>query len=589
MGVTFPLCQSVIDITKPPYNAKGDGITDDTQALQEAFNENVGWHRILYLPPGTYLITKTLTWPKRWKDHENWGFTTLQGEDAKTTTIRLKDRTFTDANKPQNLLETGGFGSADWFHNHVQSLTFHTGAGNPGAVALQFYANNYGAMRDCQFVSGDGQGMVGLDLSRNMNGPLLVQNITIDGFKIGIRTGNAVNSQTLENIRLNGQTERGIHNEGQALTLRNLRSTNTVTAVSSYGVLTLIQADLTGQGAASNLPAIVNYNGGHVFLRDVKTSGYRRPVADVATPDYAAALRLPADSSTQIFEYCSHPPTSPFPSPVQSLRLPIKETPRALQDDPKTWAIVDAFGADPTATRDSSAAIQKAIDSGATTIFFPGMYRVQSTVIVRGKAQRLLGVGGHINYQQEAKPTFRVEGGSVPLVFFEHFAHLGSAIEIATQRTLVFRSLNVQTIISRKTGDVFFEDVTTNNLAFRNQNVYARQLNVENEGLHVTNDGGKLWILGYKTERGGTLIETKNGGQTEVLGGFSYTTTAGKLAPMFVNNNASVFAFFGEVCYNGDPYETIIQEVRDGTTKKVRKGEGNALPYAGYATKQKSR
>ncbi len=67
--------------------------------------------------------------------------------------------------------------------------------------------------------------------------------------------------------------------------------------------------------------------------------------------------------------------------------------------------------------------------------------------------------------------------------------------------------------------------------------------------MHLSNRAGDLWILGYKTERGGTLLRTTDGGRSEVMGGFSYTTTAGGLAPMFVTENASVFAFFGEVCY----------------------------------------
>ena len=580
----YPKAASVVDVTQPPYSAKGDGITDNTAALQLAFNENVGRHKILYFPPGTYLVSATLTWPKRWKDHENWGFTTLQGADENTTTLRLKDGVFRDPNNPQAILNCGGFGSADWFHNHVQNLTFYTGSGNPGAAALQFYANNYGAVSDCRFISGDGQGFVGLDLAhRDMNGPLLVKNVEVKGFRIGVRTGNAVNSQTFENLTLTGQSEKGFQNEGQAITIRGLKSDGAVTAVSSYGTLTLIEATLTGRGVAKELPAVINFNGGRVFLRDITTTGYKRVISDVATPDYAAALRLPADPQTKLPEYCSHAPTSPFPSPATSLRLPVKETPVVPWDDPKTWANVDSFGADPTAQNDSSAAIQKAIDSGATTVFFPGSYRVTNTIIVRGKVRRLLGVGAHVNYFQQAKPTFRVAEGSAPVVVFEHFASLGSAVELATKSTVVFKSLEVKTVTSKSDGDVYFEDVTTNALHFRNQRVWARQLNVENEGTHLINDGGSLWILGYKTERGGTLIETRNGGKTEVLGGFSYTTTAGKLAPMFINTNASVYAFFGEVCYNGDPYTTLIQETRDTKTKQIKRSEGTTLPYSGRA------
>ena len=99
------------------------------------------------------------------------------------------------------------------------------------------------------------------------------------------------------------------------------------------------------------------------------------------------------------------------------------------------------------------------------------------------------------------------------------------------------------------------------------------------------NDASDLWILGYKTERGGTLVETRSGGRSEVLGGFSYTTTAGKLAPMFVNDGSSVFAFFAEVCYSGDPFAVRIQETRAGETKSVGKDDGHTLPYSGSAAK----
>ena len=46
----YPVSESVVDVTKPPYSAKGDGATDDTEALQQAINENTGRHKVLYFP-----------------------------------------------------------------------------------------------------------------------------------------------------------------------------------------------------------------------------------------------------------------------------------------------------------------------------------------------------------------------------------------------------------------------------------------------------------------------------------------------------------------------------------------------------------
>ncbi len=480
----------------------------------------------------------------------------------------------------------GGFGSADWFHNHIQNLTFNVGRGNPGAIGLQFYTNNYGALRNCYIVSEDGAGAIGVDLGhRDMNGPLLVRRVEVRGFRKGVATARAVNSQTFEHLTLRGQTQFGFDNEGQSIAIRGLRSDNAVVAVRSYGVLCLLDATLTGAGDAAKLPAVINYNGGRIFLRDVQTSGYARALGDVATPDWFAAVRgegadKPGSAGPVVAEYFSHSPTSPFPSKAASLRLPVEETPEPLRDDPKTWAIADAFGADPTGERDSSDAIQRAIDSGAATLFLPGQYALSKPVIVRGKLRHVLGLGGQVDYAKKAPRAFRIEGQGGP-VTFEHLANTGHGIENATDRTVILRSIGTQIFSSGK-GTLFFEDVAGHDLAVKNQRVFARQLNIENEGTHFLNHGGTAWVLGYKTERGGTLLDLRSNAQAEIFGTFSYTTTAGKLAPMFVTEKGSVFAFFSEVCYSGDPFQTLIRETRGSETKEVKKGEGTTVPYISH-------
>lgn len=330
-----------------------------------------------------------------------------------------------------------------------------------------------------------------------------------------------------------------------------------------------------------------------MLLRDVATTGYSRALGDVKTPDWTAAQRLTgaehaSSAGPNLVEYSSELTTSPFPSPATSLRLPVKETPETIWEDPARWAVVDAFGADPTGQKDSAEAIQKAMDSGATTVFLPGNYRLLSTVIIRGQVRRVVGLGGMINYGQRLRPGFRLADGAAPVVFLEHFANITGGLQLDTRRTLVMRSVqdcDLTSTAAAEGGEIFFEDVVTHDLKLRQQKVWARQLNIENEGTHLTNDGGDLWMLGFKTERGGTLLDTRGGGRSEVLGGFSYTTTAGKLAPMFVNDDSSVWAFFAEVCYSGNPFAVLVRESRGGTTNEVKRGEGHALPYSGRAVK----
>ena len=90
LEITFPDDAGVIDV-KRDYGATGNGITDDTQAIQNAIRENIGQHKIIYFPNGTYLVSDTLEWRDSngtWKP-----YLTLQGQNRDKTIIKLKTST----------------------------------------------------------------------------------------------------------------------------------------------------------------------------------------------------------------------------------------------------------------------------------------------------------------------------------------------------------------------------------------------------------------------------------------------------------------------------------------------------------------
>ncbi len=106
---------------------------------------------------------------------------------------------------------------------------------------------------------------------------------------------------------------------------------------------------------------------------------------------------------------------------------------------------------------------------------------------------------GRLSGQGQA--DFRVGDGESNSIAFEHFSYIHGGIDINTKRTVYLRSVSDCDLTfgsKARGGELFLEDVVTHNLKLKDQRVWARQLNVENEGTHIVNDGGQLWVLGYK-------------------------------------------------------------------------------------------
>lgn len=594
-NIVFPTDAGVLNV-KTQYGAKGDGKTDDTAAIQAALNAYPNGKRITYLPNGVYLVSRTLTWPTgtpgTGNDYKN---VIMQGQSQDKTILKLKDQNsgFTNGKTPKAVIFTGP-APAQRFGNSIRNLTVDTGRGNPGAIGIQFNASNQGSLRQVTIQTGDNQGLIGLDMNfTDEIGPLLVKNVTVKGFQHGIRTGFTVNSQTFEKITLQNQRIYGFYNTGQVINIRGLTSTNAVPAIyNAGGRMTVLDSTLTGIGAASGKPAIQSDYPLDLVLRNLKTSGYKTAVQN-------AQVTLAGPNLT---EFVSGPIQSQFPSPLRTLNLPVKETPDVPWDDPKTtpWASVVAYGAIPNDGRDDTAAIQAAIDSGKTTVYLPvGTYDLQGTVFIRKNVRRIMGTEAVVGVPNNVNPGFKVVDGTQPVVVFERIDSGYNAtptIENASSRTLVLRDATNVSGHMTGTGDVFIENVVSNpfqNWIFNRQNIWARQFNVENEGTHITNRGGKLWIFGLKTERGGTLIDTQSGGKTEVLGGLAYTTTAPngvQNAPMFINAESSVSVTLGEVNYGAPGYSVYFRDTRGGTTRDLLSstlpaylGGGKHIPlYVGY-------
>ncbi len=569
----FPQDSGIVNVKAAPYNAAGDGKTDDTAAIQKALDDNPNSNRIIYLPAGTYVISDTLKWPAGRHGGMAQKRVILQGQGVEATTVRLKDNCagFGDPKKPRAMVWTGQK-PAQRFRNGIRSLSFHTGRGNAGAIGVQYIANNQGSVRKVKIVCGEA-GPIGLDLGyTNEQGPCLIQDVHVVGFDVGISMKGAVDSITLDRITVEGQRAAGVRNGGQCVSMAGLRSVGAAPAVENLGgssVMALIDSELIGQGGQVAPAGIVN--SGVLFVRGLTTRGYEQAVAN------EAGTKTGADGG-EVAEYTSHAVLTLFEGPKRSLNLPAKPTPHPRRHPLAEWVSPTEFGGKADGT-DATEAVQQAVDSGRKTLYFPhGSWRIDGTVLVRGKIERVTALEGTI----AGGGKFKVVDGEAPAVSVErmNFLYQPFGLEHATKRAVIVSGITFgkAPLVYSGTGELFLEDVCAGHLAIgKGQRVWARQLNCEGKTTKIVNDGGQLWILGYKTEQSGTLVETKGGGRTEIVGGFCYANTDVPLGmPMFINHESSLSLTIGESNYRGNPFLTVVRETRGGQTKELTYGQGPA-------------
>jgi len=588
----FPEDAGVLDVRS--FGAIPNDGKDDTAAIQEALNFEANGNRIIYLPQGTYLVSNRLDWPLGHRGGLGHKRTIFQGEGQDQTIIKLQDNLagYQNPDTPKAVIWTGTT-PAQRFRNAIRDLTVNTGIGNPGAIGIQFIANNQGGLRNITIESGDGQGVIGLDMSYTSQiGPLYVNHLHISGFDYGIKTYWQTASLTFEEVTLENQNRLGWENFGQAVFIRGLTSFNTVPALKNVkdnpSSVVLVDAELINPNGSSSQAAIINEK--RMFLRNIETSGYAMSVSH----DDKGRGNDPGVFEPNITEWLSHgdAPLSLFESSQDSLlNLPIKPTPALPWDPISQWVSPLEFGGKPNDGQDDTAAIQAAIDSGATTVYLPnGTWEIEGNLSLRNQVRRFLGTEARLVGNNQAQIVF--EEGQQPVVQLERLDMKGEIdIVHGASRTLVLSSLIMSGRYSNTgSGDLFMEDVAGGPFYFQNQRVWARQINPEtdtqqsDDPAKIVNDGGQLWMLGVKTEKTGTVVQSINGGQTEVLGGFIYSTGGEKVDPAFVSVDSSVsLAGVVERNFNSNPFQVWVEETQNGKTRRLGREQLDSTPlYLGY-------
>ena len=495
------------------YGAMGDGVTDDTAALQAALSDGrsntttsyYGSPKGLFFPAGTYLIHDTLVW--------NGCCVTLQGAGSSTSIIRLAPSAggFGAASSPKAMIRTPAGNTS--FRQNVWDLGIHVGPSNPGAVGIDYVSNNTGSIRNVNVVSEDRAGVAGITLTRHYPGPLLIKDVAVSGFQYGFNTAAYEYGPILENITLANQGVAGIYNQQQTMSIRNLESTNSVPAViNSGGMVLLLDGKL--QGGTSSSPAIANF--GNLYARSVQSSGYNATLLD-------SSSAVPHSVTGTISEYVAGTPlTLRGGTATVSLNLPVAETP-IYQD-----TSLAAWGKFTPAWYGDTKSLQALLNSGASTIYFPfGAYFSYSEAVISvpDTVKRIVGFSSIVNGSTAGTNgggiRFVVNSNSTQPLVVEQFGY-GIKVEHHGSRPVALKSGSYGYTSYPGAGSLYLEDVITGQLVIQQgQQVWARQFNNEVVGTKITNNG-TLWVMGLKTENDGTVVDTGATGKTEVLGNLIY-------------------------------------------------------------------
>ncbi|MEX1015477.1 MAG: glycoside hydrolase family 55 protein [Phycisphaeraceae bacterium] len=581
--------------------AVGDGVTDDTAALKAILgagknnrHPQFGSARHIYIPDGVYLVSEPIDIGDK-KKH-------ILGQSRDGVIIRLVEdaEAFQNPDEPAAVFNFArsyeGWHFANNFFQRLHNLTVEVGPGNPGAVGVEYHTNNGGDVYNVLIRSLDPErrGAAGFSMVHG-SGPGLIHHLTVDGFDRGVHVTHALHSMAFSQITVMNQRAFGFYNQNHTVSIEGLVSHNTVPALRNGGGdahLAIVNGRF--HGGAGEAAAIINENNATLFARNIDTQGYglslrngERQISDahideVAYPD---VLTL-------------------FDNDRRSLNLPIEQPPiPGLPATAEGWTLVKADGDDLTGP------LQQAIDDGAKYIFVQrgdGLLFIRDTIHIRNRVRVIHGAGtlfrsrgfeddhgfdGNTNtvtpFEGEQKPVFRIEDGEADVVmiklFRDEYGDAGWTYEHASDRTLVLWGARGNYRNTVEGGKAFMLDtgLEAGSVVTGDQSVWAWHVNPETytHQPQILNDGGRLWVLGIKTEKDRTIIGTRHGGRTEAIGGLLYKNRE-RVGPMpaFMVDEASDVSLSYKV--TGVRYQVHVHETRHGETRELPTGStfGRRVP-----------
>jgi Pectate lyase superfamily protein len=598
----FPADSGIINVRL--MGAAGDGVTDDTSSIRRAiallprYDKNHPYNsRIIYFPAGTYLVSDTIY--RKSSDGFFEPNLILIGESRNNTIIKLADRAPGYGNPKQQksvIYTSSGLafvdnpydGGRDYpgkgegneaFNNTIENLTIDVGRGNPGAIGIDYLANNECAIRNVTIRAPD-RASVGLSMVRKWPGPSLISNVSIENFDIGIDIAHTELSATLDRVTISGSKLYGIRNTSNIVSFSSLA----IETQDGYGL-----ANMMPEGLIAGIGGRIRGSGDGAFLNKGAVN-----FKDVLVDNFVVENKIPLTTRLDGV-YVGQKKLSDA-----EWRLPVRSPPVPEYVSPAEWISVEKFGAIPDPRVDSTKAFMAAFASGARVIYIPtGQYLITRPITIADNIEQIQGMFATV--RTGFYPDTKVESSIIPLfragetrktplfirrLIVERYSNISVIISHTAPSPLVMSDIvglrgSSLLIRSKQGGELFADNTAAGSMGVAGPaGIWFRQLNTEGPNIRINNDGAPLWILGAKSEQTNTLVKNTNAGNTEIVGGLVYRGFGtAKQMPLLVNEDGRLVASYAEEAFRPNAFYAVHLDSKIGTKHVVVRAD--AFPKRG--------
>jgi len=386
----------------PEFKARGDGIADDTGALQAAINAVQTSIRrgIVFVPEGRYRITQPVY---------VWAGIRLVGFGHKRPAFVLGDHTpgyqgdgtpgggggpkymlqFVNE-PPRHPGEPVADGNPGSFYSAMNNIDIEIGEGNPAALGIRFHVAQHCYLAHIDFRIGSGR--AGIDGAGNES-----EDCKFFGGEFGIITGSTAPSWPflLIDSHFEGQRQAGIRTAMAGMTLVRVSFKNVPVAVDIPERLweALFMKDCRLEGVSSSGIIVGNDTTPATRINLENIVCLKTPVLAALKPS-GSQIRAPGDGALYEVRQFSHglritEPGAPAEMKSTIDMAPLPAVPSEIASDipalppPRSWVDVTTLGLKGDNLTDNTDALKAAVAAHQTLYFPIGRYRVSDTITLR--------------------------------------------------------------------------------------------------------------------------------------------------------------------------------------------------------------